>query len=94
MPDFEQRGNNHSIVVLGRADFWRNRAMLPHEIGHALGLGDHGAPSQFSAGHVGIQPCSLAYMGAMSYCTSPQAWFLDLEVDGIAFDGQLVEGYW
>lgn len=91
---FEQRGNNHTVVFMGRSDFWRNQSILPHELGHALGFGDHGTPSQVSGGHFGIQPCSLSYIGVMSYCTSPQAWFLDIEVDGISFDGRLVKGYW
>ncbi len=91
---FEQRGSNHTVVFIGINDSWRNRAILPHELGHALGLGDHGTAAQFSAGHIGIEPCSLSYIGVMSYCTSPQAWFLDIEVDGMGFDGQLIKGYW
>lgn len=94
LPGFVQRGANHSIVFLGRDDAWRNRQMLSHELGHALGFGDHGAPGEHVSGHIGFVDCASRYMGVMSYCTSPQSWFLDRVMPGYTLDGQLVERYW
>jgi hypothetical protein len=91
-PGYVQRGNNHSILFLGYADAWRNRGMLSHELGHTLGLADHGAPAEHAGGHIGFVPCGT-YTGVMSYCTGPQSWFLDYEVAGLVLDGQLVRDY-
>ena len=74
-PGYAQRGNNKAIVFLGANDAWRNKTMLSHELGHALGFADHGA-ADASTGHIGYKPCGN-YIGVMSYCTSPQSWFLD-----------------
>lgn len=93
-PSFAQRGNNHSVVFLGYRDGWRNRTMLAHEIGHALGFADHGS-ADASSGHVGYKPC-YDYVGVMSYCTGPQSWFLDGDFGRLGFivDGNLVRDYW
>ena len=91
---FAQQGATHSTVFLGPRDSWRNRDFLPHELGHALGFADHGSEAQHMEGHVGFQPCNHTYIGVMSYCSSPQTWFLDYEANGITFDGGLVRGYW
>ena len=93
-PGFVQRGATHSFVFLGWRDAWRNRGMLSHELGHALGLADHGSSAQHSHGHVGFKACNNTYIGVMSYCTSSQAWFLDYVAPGISFDGGLVQRYW
>ena len=90
IPGYQQRGNNHSIVFLGANDAWRNKSMLSHELGHALGIADHG--TQASTGHVGFKPCGN-YIGVMSYCTSPQSWFMDVALPGSYVDGQLVRDY-
>lgn len=94
-PGYVQRGNNHSIVFLGAQDAWRNREMLAHELGHALGLADHGPEASRTDGHIGYKGCDT-YIGVMSYCTSPQSWFLDYDLApyGFATDGQLVRDYW
>jgi hypothetical protein len=94
LPGFVQRGNNHSIVFAGRDDAWRNRQMLAHELGHAVGLGDHGAPAEHASGHIGFADCASRYIGVMSYCTSAQSWFLDRVMPNFTLDGQLVERYW
>jgi hypothetical protein len=91
---FEQRGANHSVVYLGAEDAWRNSQMLAHELGHALGLADYGAPAEHAVGHHGFLPCSTGYIGVMSYCTGPQSWFLDLDIPGVTVDGQVVARYW
>jgi hypothetical protein len=91
-PGYLQRGNNQSIVFLGSQDAWRNKTMLSHELGHALGLADHGA-GDASTGHIGFKPCGN-YIGVMSYCTSPQSWFLDFVLAGSFVDGELVRDYW
>ena len=94
-PGFVRRGSNHSIVFVGRNDAWRNRELIAHELGHALGLADHGNTSQRAAGHFGFKPCG-AYIGVMSYCAGPQTWFLDLVLRGaaIVLDGDLVRDFW
>ena len=92
-PGYEFSGANHSIIFLGPADDWRNSQLLPHELGHTLGLADYGAPAEHTPGHVGFQECGN-YIGVMSYCTSPQSWFLDFVVQGLVLDGQLVQRYW
>jgi len=91
---FVQQGTTHSTVFLGWRDSGRNRAFLSHELGHALGFADHGSEVQHMEGHMGFQLCSYTYIGVMSYCTSPQSWFLDYEASEITFDGGLVKGYW
>jgi len=91
-PGYVQRGNNHSIVFLGAQDAWRNQTMLSHELGHTLGFADHGN-GDASTGHIGYKPCGN-YIGVMSYCTSPQSWFLDFNVAGSLVDGQLIRDYW
>jgi hypothetical protein len=92
MPNYAQRGNNKAIVFLGANDAWRNQTMLAHELGHALGFADHGQ-GDASSGYVGFKPCGN-YIGVMSYCSSPQAWFLDFNVAGSLVDGQLIRDYW
>ena len=89
---FVQRGNNKAVVFLGSNDAWRNRTMLSHEMGHTLGFADHGN-GDASSGHVGFKPCGN-YIGVMSYCTSPQSWFMDLNLVGTLVDGQLVRDYY
>ncbi|HEX5368420.1 MAG TPA: hypothetical protein VFY10_03300 [Dehalococcoidia bacterium] len=91
---FAQQGNVHSIVHLGYEDYWRNLTMLPHELGHTLGFADFGTTADLSSGHYNYRPCDGSYIGVMSYCTSPQAWFLDLGIPGIRLDGDLVRTYW
>jgi hypothetical protein len=91
-PTYVQRGNNKAIVFLGANDAWRNRTLLSHELGHALGLADHGS-GDASTGHIGFKPCG-AYIGVMSYCTSPQSWFMDVDIAGMLVDGQLIRDYW
>ncbi len=91
-PSFQQRGSNHTTIFLGSEDAWRNRQVLPHELGHALGFADHGSPSELDRGHIGFRPCGN-YIGVMSYCASPQSWFLDSEVPGFLVDGDLVRDY-
>jgi len=94
-PGYTWRGNNHSIIFVGRDDAWRNRQMLTHELGHALGFADFGTGVAQASGHIGYKPCG-AYFGVMSYCTGPQTWFLDYDLSGqgIVLDGQLVREYW
>lgn len=91
-PSYTQRGNNKAIVFLGANDAWRNKTMLSHELGHAIGFADHGA-GDASTGHIGFKPCGN-YIGVMSYCTSPQSWFIDAELPGSLVDGQLVRDYY
>ena len=91
-PGYVQRGNNHSIVFLGALDAWRNQTMLAHELGHVLGFADHGA-GDASTGHIGFKPCGN-YIGVMSYCTSPQSWFMDIALPGSLVDGELIRDYW
>ena len=93
VPGFVQRGANHSILYIGKDDSWRNQDFLPHELGHTLGFGDHGAAVDHSPGHVGFQACNANYIGVMSYCTSLQSWFLDYVVPGAVLDAQLVQRY-
>jgi hypothetical protein len=92
-PSYKSRGQSHTTVYLGIRDKWRNAEVIAHELGHALGLADHGADAQHAAGHIGYKPCSN-YYGVMSYCTSRQTWFMDREVRGLYLDGQLVRDYW
>jgi hypothetical protein len=89
-----QGSTNHSTVLLGWRDAWRNRQMLAHELGHALGLADHGASAQQAGGHVGFKLCDNTYLGVMSYCTGFQAWFLDLVLPGVSVDGGMIRTYW
>ena len=89
---YKSVGQSHTTLYLGAKDKWRNAKMLSHELGHALGLADHGADAQHAAGHIGFKPCSN-YYGVMSYCTSSQSWFLDFEQRGLYLDGQLVRDY-
>ncbi|MGE0059023.1 MAG: hypothetical protein AB7P33_06795 [Dehalococcoidia bacterium] len=89
---YVQRGNNQSIVFLGANDAWRNKTMLSHELGHTLGFADHGS-GDASTGHIGFKPCGN-YIGVMSYCTSPQSWFMDFNLAGSLVDGQLIRDYW
>lgn len=91
-PGFVQHGNNHTIVFLGSQDSWRNKTMLSHEMGHALGFADHGN-GDASTGHIGFKPCGN-YIGVMSYCTSPQSWFIANPIAGLFVDGELVRDYW
>jgi hypothetical protein len=91
-PGYVQRGNNKAVVFLGAKDAWRNKTMLSHELGHAIGFADHGA-GDASTGHIGFKPCGN-YIGVMSYCTSPQAWFMDFNVPGSLVDGQLIRDYY
>ena len=90
---YVSRGQSHSTVYLGIKDKRRNAALIAHELGHALGLADHGADAQHAAGHIGFKSCSN-YYGVMSYCTSRQSWFMDIETKGLYLDGQLVRDYW
>lgn len=80
-------------VHLGWADSWRNAQWLPHELGHTLGLPDFLQPGTDTNKYIGPQPCGN-YIGVMSACTSPQAWFLDLSVPGYTFDGDLVRDFY
>jgi hypothetical protein len=91
---FLRRGANIAIVYAGPADAWRNREMLSHELGHALGLADHGEHSQETQGHIALAHCDLSYVGVMSYCTGPQSWFLDQVVPSIVLDSQIIQDYW
>jgi hypothetical protein len=91
-PSYVQRGNNKAVIFLGSSDAWRNRTMLAHEMGHTLGFADHGN-GDASSGHIGFKPCGN-YIGVMSYCTSPQSWFMDVNVGGSLVDGQLVRDYY
>lgn len=91
-PAYRSLGQSHTTLYLGSMDSWRNAAVLAHELGHALGLADHGTDAQHAAGHIGFKPCSN-YYGVMSYCTSAQSWFLDFEQRGLYLDGQLVRDY-
>lgn len=93
-PGFAPAGNIQSIAHLGSQDVWRNAQMLPHELGHTLGFADFGTMTDLTSAHVGYKPCDGSYIGVMSYCTSYQAWFLDLSIPGIQFDGDLVRTYW
>ena len=93
-PGSLSQGIAHSTVYLGWRDAWRNREMLPHELGHTLGLADHGTDAQRADDHVGFRLCDGSYMGVMSYCTSKQSWFLDIATPDIMFDGGLVAHYW
>jgi len=92
-PGYVSAGWSHTTIYLGAKDSWRNGGMLAHELGHALGLADHGGDAQHAPGHIGYQPCSN-YLGVMSYCASWQTWFLDYEIAGLYLDGQLVRDYW
>ena len=94
-PAYVRRGSNQSIVFVGARDAWRNRELLAHELGHALGLADHATAAQVTAGHVGVKPCD-DYVGVMSYCAGPQTWFLDRDAagTGLVLDGQLVRDFW
>jgi hypothetical protein len=91
-PGYAQRGNNQSIIFLGPNDAWRNQTMLAHELGHALGFADHGQ-GDASTGHIGYKPCGN-YIGVMSYCSSPQSWFMDFFLAGSLVDGELIRNYW
>jgi hypothetical protein len=91
---FEQRGNNKAIVFIGSNDSWRNRQMLAHELGHALGFADHGAPADHTTDYARYMPCTTRYIGVMSYCAGPQSWFLDRFIEGVVLDGGLVANYW
>lgn len=90
---YKSLGQSHTTVYLGIKDKWRNANMIAHELGHALGLADHGADAQHAAGHIGYKPCSN-YYGVMSYCSSRQTWFMDVEAKGLYLDGQLIRDYW
>jgi hypothetical protein len=90
---YKSLGNSHTTVYLGVKDKWRNAGMIAHELGHALGLADHGGDAQHAAGHIGYKACSN-YYGVMSYCSSKQTWFMDIEQPGIYLDGQLIRDYW
>jgi hypothetical protein len=92
-PKYRSLGQSHTTLYLGTKDTWRNAKMLAHELGHALGLADHGADAQHAAGHVGYKSCSN-YYGVMSYCSGAQTWFLDFVSKGLYLDGQLVRDYW
>jgi hypothetical protein len=91
---FVQRGANVAVVHVGAADGWRNRDMLPHELGHALGLADHGDHVHATDGHIGLAACDLSYVGVMSYCTGRQSWFLNQDVPSLVLDYQVVLNYW
>ncbi len=91
-PNARFTGNNFAVVNLGSNDAWRNRDMVAHELGHALGFADFGsAPA--SEGHIGYKSCGN-YIGVMSYCAGPQTWFMDQTISGLVLDGQLVRDYW
>ncbi len=90
---YKSAGASHTTVYLGVMDKWRNASMIAHELGHALGLSDHGTTAQHTGGHIGFSSCSN-YYGVMSYCTSSQSWFLDFDQAGIYVDGNLVRDYW
>jgi hypothetical protein len=90
---YVSRGVSHTTVYLGTRDKHRNADIIAHELGHALGLADHGDASKQEAGHIGYKPCGN-YYGVMSYCTSSQTWFMDIEAKGLYLDGQLVRDYW
>ena len=92
-PGYQSTGHSTSTVFLGRNDSSRNASMIVHELGHTLGLSDHGTTAQHLGGHIGYQPCGN-YYGVMSYCTSSQSWFLDIQTPGIYVDGNLVRDYW
>lgn len=91
--NYKSAGQSHTTVYLGAKDKWRNAKMIAHELGHALGLADHGPDAQHAAGHIGYKQCSN-YYGVMSYCAGSQTWFMDFEQRGIYLDGQLVRDYW
>src|SRR5699024_2120485 len=73
---FKGAGAANAVIYLGPNDSWRNKDMLSHEIGHALGFADHGTDTNASTGHIGYKPCGN-YVGVMSYCSSTQNWFMD-----------------
>ena len=92
-PRYLTSGKSTSTIHLGVKDGWRNATIIAHELGHSLGLSDHGTAAQHVAGHIGFQPCS-DYYGVMSYCTSSDMWFMDEVIPGMYLDGQLVRDYW
>ena len=78
---------------IGSDDAWRNREIIPHELGHALYLVDHIQSGSSTTGYLNPQFCPASgYTGAMSYCTSAQNWFQCY--DGIYGDCDLVWDYW
>ncbi|MPZ49041.1 MAG: hypothetical protein GEU75_07005 [Dehalococcoidia bacterium] len=92
-PAYARGGNLKAVVNVGAQDAWRNQSMLSHELGHAIGFADHGEADASSPGHIGYKPCAN-YIGVMSYCTSPQSWFMDRDLPSLYLDGQLVRDYW
>ena len=62
-------------VRLGTDDAWRNAEVLPHELGHALNLGDHIQANTPTQGYINPRTCPDNYWGVMSYCVSQQDWF-------------------
>lgn len=94
-PKFVQKGNNRTVVYFGSRDSWRNALFAPHELGHALWFTDFGPASQYKDGMIDYQSCDQ-YIGVMSYCSSPQSWFLDQDLTplGIDTDDTYVRDYY
>ena len=92
-PGYRSQGLSHTTLYLGVNDNWRNAGYIAHELGHALGLADHGVSGQHSYGHIGYRPCSN-YYGVMSYCSGWQTWFMEINQADIYVDGNLVRDYW
>jgi hypothetical protein len=90
-PHFVQRGNNKSVIYIGRKDAWRNAEVIGMELGHSLGLPDW--ENHPTADYINPQPCG-SYLGVMSSCAGPQTWFMDVDIPGLILDGQLVRDYW
>lgn len=84
-------GNRISTIYVGQQDAYRNQQWLSHELGHTLGLPDYCDGCNEAQGYRDPQPCGK-YIGVMSYCTSPQSWFLNFHIDGYVTDYDLVRG--